>query len=86
MRNWLSTVLVIIWEGTAMDCTGVVVTPADEDGNMYSCGNTLVVKMEGGSRLTVTADSSLDGATVVCRTVSETVVNATVKVLGKLHG
>ena len=53
---------------------------------MYNCGSTPVVKVEGGSRLTVTVDSSLDGATVVCRTASETVVNATVKVLGKLHG
>ena len=51
---------------------------------MYPCGNTPVVKVEGGSRLNVTADSSLDGATVVCRT-AETVVNATVEVLGKLH-
>ena len=53
---------------------------------MYSCGSTPIVKVEGGSRLTITADSSLDGATVVCRTSAETIVNATVKVIGKLHG
>ena len=73
-----------VWEGTALDCTGVVVASGDDDGNMYPCGSTPIVKVEGGSRLTVTADSSLDGATVVCRTLTETVVNATVEVLGKL--
>ena len=76
-----------LWEGTALDCTSgsVVVSPTDDEGFMYNCGSTPIVKVEGGSRLTVTADSSLDGATVVCGTLTETVVNATVKVLGKLR-
>ena len=73
-----------VWEGTALDCESILVFPTDEEGRMYPCGNTPIVKVEGGSRLMVTADSSLDGATVVCKTITESVVNTTIEVLGKL--
>ena len=50
-------------------------------GTVYNYGNASVVKVEGGSRLMVTADSSLDGANVVCRD-ADVIVDAVIDVTG----
>ena len=72
------------WTGTALGCTDVSLTPLIEVGEVLQCGNTSVEVLEGGSRLTVTADSSLDGATVVCADAGGTVpVDVDINVIGK---
>ena len=71
------------WAGTALDCPSVSITPMIEVGKVLQCGNTTSVEvLEGGSRLTVTADSSLDGATVVCTSLGGTVVDDVINVIG----
>ena len=73
------------WTGTglsALGCTSVSITPPIVVGEVRQCGNTSVEVLEGGSRLTVTADSSLDGATVVCTAVGGTVVDDIINVFG----
>ena len=72
------------WTGTALSalgCTSVSITPLVEVGTVFQCGNTSIEVLEGGSRLTVTADSSLDGATVVCRDANM-IVDAVIDVIG----
>ena len=73
------------WTGTALSalgCTAVSITPLIEVGEVLQCGNTSVEVLDGGSRLTVTADSSLDGATVVCTALGGTVVDDVINVIG----
>ena len=68
------------WAVPALGCSQTIV-PTLAVGTVFQCGNASVVKVEGGSRLTVTADSSLDGATVVCRDAN-TIVDAVIDVTG----
>ena len=71
------------WTGTFLSCTNNAVTVFSSDpvGTVFQCGNASIEVLEGGSRLTVTADSSLDGATVVCRDAN-TIVDAVIDVIG----
>ena len=73
------------WTGTALNCTtGVGVTINDPVGDVFQCGNTSVEVLKNGSRLTVTADYSLDGATVVCTDAGGTIlVDVDINVIGK---
>ena len=70
------------WTVTALSCT-VTVASFDPVG-VFQCGNASIEVLEGGSRLNFTADSSLDGATVVCTAAGGTVlVDVDINVIGK---
>ena len=77
--------LVHQWTGTALSCPtdSVTVTFTDTVGDVFQCGNASIEVLEGGSRLNVTADSSLDGATVVCTDVDGILVDVDINVIGK---
>ena len=77
--------LVHDWTGTVLSCaTYVTIASFDPVGTVYQCGNTSFEVLEGGSRLNVTADSSLDGATVVCIDAGGTVlIDVIINVIGK---
>ena len=71
------------WTGTLLNCTNNAVTVFSSDpvGTVYQCDSASIEVLEGGSRLMVTADSSLDGATVVCRDANM-IVDAVIDVIG----
>ena len=82
----MTDALIHQWTGTALSCPtdSVTVTFTDTVGDVFQCGNASIEVLEGGSRLTVTADSSLDGATVVCTDAGGTVlVDVDINVIGK---